>query len=120
MIGIGVFYLLCAWGFIAHFGSEKVTAAAEAETANLFSNVLTDFMGPFASDSDYRAGIHLRVRARHSERRRPLLLLSGSGRRHSEDVRKSTSETEFPIRCGDRDWNLMDCADCDSGNHLRI
>lgn len=48
VIGIGVFYLLCAWGFIAHFGSEKVTAAAEAETANLFSNVLTDFMGPFA------------------------------------------------------------------------
>ncbi|WP_415929322.1 APC family permease [Zhenpiania hominis] len=48
VIGIGVFYLLCAWGFIAHFGSAKVTAAAEAETANLFSNVLTDFMGPFA------------------------------------------------------------------------
>lgn len=48
VIGIGVFYLLCAWGFIAHFGAAKVTAAAEAESANLFSNVMAGFMGPFA------------------------------------------------------------------------
>ena len=48
VIGIGIFYLLCAWGFIAHFGANKVTAVAEAESANMFSNVMAEFMGPFA------------------------------------------------------------------------
>lgn len=48
VIGIGVFYLLCAWAFIAHFGAHNVTAAAEADQANLFSNVMAGFMGPFA------------------------------------------------------------------------
>ncbi len=48
VIGIGIFYLLCAWGFIAHFGANNVTAAAEADSANLFSNVMAEFMGPFA------------------------------------------------------------------------
>lgn len=48
VIGLGLFYLLCAWGFIAHFGAGKISAAAEAESANLFSNVMTEFLGPFA------------------------------------------------------------------------
>lgn len=48
VIGIGVFYLLCAWGFIAHFGAHNVTGAAEADQANLFSNVMSGFFGPFA------------------------------------------------------------------------
>lgn len=48
VIGIGIFYLLCAWGFIAHFGASNVTAAAEADPANLFSGVMAGFLGPFA------------------------------------------------------------------------
>ena len=48
VIGIGVFYLLCAWGFIAHFGASKVTAAAQADPANLFSGVMSGLIGPFA------------------------------------------------------------------------
>ncbi len=48
VIGIGTFYLLCAWGFIAHFGASEVTAAAEKDPANLFSGVMAEFMGPFA------------------------------------------------------------------------
>lgn len=46
VFGIGIFYLLCAWGFMIYFGSENVAAAAEADSANMFVNVLNNLIAP--------------------------------------------------------------------------
>lgn len=46
VIGIGIFYLLCAWGFMVYFGAENAGPAAEADSANMFVNVLSNLVAP--------------------------------------------------------------------------
>lgn len=43
--GIGVFYAVAAWAYLAFFGSDKAQAAAEANTGGLFTAAISDLMG---------------------------------------------------------------------------
>jgi amino acid transporter len=48
--GIGVFYAVAAWAFIAHFGSNKVQGAATSNNAGLFTSALTALTGKIVVD----------------------------------------------------------------------
>jgi amino acid transporter len=48
--GIGVFYAIAAWAFIAYFGADRVTAAAEADMAGLFTSTMIALVGSVVSD----------------------------------------------------------------------
>ena len=48
--GIGVFYAVAAWAYIAFFGAGQAQSAAEANTVNLFSDALTGMIGKTLAD----------------------------------------------------------------------
>ncbi|WP_248283948.1 APC family permease [Brevibacterium sediminis] len=48
--GIGVFYALAAWAYVAYFGSDRAQAAAEADTANLFTGSVDALLGKLFTD----------------------------------------------------------------------
>lgn len=48
--GIGAFYALAAWAYIAFVGSDNVQAAAEGNTVNLFFDSATVLLGKIFSD----------------------------------------------------------------------
>ncbi len=45
VVGIGLFYALAAWAFIAFLGPDNVQAAAESNTVNLFNDALQLWLG---------------------------------------------------------------------------
>ncbi|MFJ4210183.1 APC family permease [Paenarthrobacter sp. NPDC089675] len=48
--GIGVFYAVAAWAFIAFFGPDKIQAEAENNTVNLFNDALVGLVGRIFAD----------------------------------------------------------------------
>ncbi|MEU1953463.1 APC family permease [Nocardia rhamnosiphila] len=48
--GVGVFYAITAWAFVAYFGADKSAGAAQADTPNLFSSALTSLVGHIVYD----------------------------------------------------------------------
>jgi len=48
--GIGVFYAVAAWAYLAFFGSNTAQAAAEANTGGLFTSAVGELMGGTAVD----------------------------------------------------------------------
>ncbi|KAF0970950.1 APC family permease [Gordonia sp. YY1] len=48
--GIGVFYALAAWAYLAFLGADKAQAAAEADTAGLFNSAMLTLTGRVVSD----------------------------------------------------------------------
>jgi amino acid transporter len=50
VVGIGLFYAVAAWAFIAFFGPDKVQAAAETNTVNLFNDAVTGLVGKIFAD----------------------------------------------------------------------
>lgn len=50
VVGIGLFYAVAAWAFIAFLGPEKVQAAAETNTVNLFSDAVAALAGKIFAD----------------------------------------------------------------------
>lgn len=50
IIGIGVFYALAAWAYIAFFGADSARSAAEANTSALFNDALAGMVGKTFSD----------------------------------------------------------------------
>lgn len=50
VVGIGLFYALAAWAYIAFLGSDSAQAAAEANTVNLFGDALTSLIGKTFAD----------------------------------------------------------------------
>lgn len=50
VVGIGLFYAVAAWGFIAFFGADKVQVAAESGTVTLFTDALTGLLGRIVAD----------------------------------------------------------------------
>ncbi|MCX8454851.1 APC family permease [Paenarthrobacter ureafaciens] len=48
--GIGLFYAVAAWAFIAFLGPEKVQGEAESNTVNLFSDAATGLVGRIFAD----------------------------------------------------------------------
>ncbi|UOR01234.1 APC family permease [Leucobacter allii] len=50
VIGIGLFYAVAAWAYIAFLGSDSAQAAAEANTVNLFGDAVTGLIGKTFAD----------------------------------------------------------------------
>lgn len=50
VIGIGVFYAVAAWAYIAYFGAEKAQAAATDDTAGMFSTAMAGLVGGIVVD----------------------------------------------------------------------
>lgn len=50
VIGIGVFYALAAWAYIAFLGADDAQGAAEANTVNLFNDAATSLIGTIFAD----------------------------------------------------------------------
>jgi len=50
VVGIGLFYALAAWAFIAFLGPENVQAAAESNTVNLFNEAVGALVGKIFAD----------------------------------------------------------------------
>ncbi len=50
VIGIGIFYAVAAWAYIAFLGSDSAQAAAEANTVNLFGDAVTGLIGKTFAD----------------------------------------------------------------------
>ena len=50
VVGIGLFYAVAAWAFIAFFGPDKVQAAAETNTVNLFNDAVAGLVGKIFAD----------------------------------------------------------------------
>ena len=48
--GIGIFYAVAAWAFIAFFGADKIQAEAENNTVNLFNDALVGLVGRIFAD----------------------------------------------------------------------
>ncbi|WP_423183560.1 APC family permease [Arthrobacter sp. NyZ413] len=48
--GIGLFYAIAAWAFIAFFGPDNVQAAASSDTVNLFNNAVGALVGKIFAD----------------------------------------------------------------------
>lgn len=48
--GIGIFYALAAWAYVVYFGSEHAQAAAETDTANLFTGSVNALLGKVFTD----------------------------------------------------------------------
>lgn len=48
--GIGIFYAVVAWAFVAHLGKDSAKASAEANTGELFSTAVVDLMGRIVYD----------------------------------------------------------------------
>ncbi|MHC3004926.1 amino acid permease [Gordonia sp. GN26] len=48
--GIGIFYAVAAWAFLAFFGADKAQGAAEADTAGLFTSAMVTLTGRVVSD----------------------------------------------------------------------
>ncbi|BCW34625.1 amino acid transporter [Arthrobacter sp. StoSoilA2] len=48
--GIGIFYAVAAWAFIAFFGADKIQAEAENNTVNLFNDALVGLAGRIFAD----------------------------------------------------------------------
>lgn len=48
--GIGIFYAVAAWAFVAYFGADKAQAAAEADMAGMFNTAMVDLVGGIVSD----------------------------------------------------------------------
>lgn len=50
VVGIGLFYAVAAWAFIAFFGADKVQSEAENNTVNLFTDAVTGLAGKIVAD----------------------------------------------------------------------
>lgn len=50
VIGIGIFYAVAAWAYIAFLGSENAQVEAEANTVNLFNDAVTGMIGKTFAD----------------------------------------------------------------------
>ncbi|WP_120519845.1 APC family permease [Arthrobacter celericrescens] len=50
VIGIGLFYAVAAWAFIAFLGPDSVQAAAESNTVNLFNDAVAALAGKIFAD----------------------------------------------------------------------
>jgi len=50
VVGIGIFYAVAAWAYIAFLGADHVQAAAEANTVNLFNDGATALVGKIFAD----------------------------------------------------------------------
>ena len=50
VIGIGLFYAVAAWAFIAFFGPDKIQGEAKANTVNLFTEAVTGLVGKVFAD----------------------------------------------------------------------
>ncbi|MGF4041910.1 APC family permease [Paenarthrobacter nitroguajacolicus] len=50
VVGIGLFYALAAWAFIAFLGPDNVQAAAESNTVNLFNDAVAALVGKIFAD----------------------------------------------------------------------
>ena len=50
VIGIGLFYAVAAWAFIAFLGPDNVQAAAESNTVNLFNDAVAALAGKIFAD----------------------------------------------------------------------
>lgn len=50
VVGIGLFYAVAAWAYIAFLGSDSAQAAAEANTVNLFGDAVTGLIGKTFAD----------------------------------------------------------------------
>ncbi|MBU8867747.1 APC family permease [Paenarthrobacter sp. MMS21-TAE1-1] len=50
VVGIGIFYAVAAWAFIAFFGPDKIQAEAENNTVNLFNDALVGLVGRIFAD----------------------------------------------------------------------
>jgi len=48
--GIGIFYAVAAWAFIAFFGADKIQSEAANNTVNLFNDALVGLMGRIFAD----------------------------------------------------------------------
>ncbi|MFJ4028630.1 APC family permease [Paenarthrobacter sp. NPDC089989] len=50
VVGIGIFYAVAAWAFIAFFGADKIQAEASSNTVNLFNDALVGLVGRIFAD----------------------------------------------------------------------
>lgn len=50
VIGIGLFYAVAAWAYIAFLGADNAQAAAEQNTVNLFNDAVTGMIGKIFAD----------------------------------------------------------------------
>jgi amino acid transporter len=50
VVGIGVFYVVAAWGYVAFLGADRTQGAAQANTAGLFNNSAEQLVGAVFAD----------------------------------------------------------------------
>ncbi|MFK0003115.1 APC family permease [Paenarthrobacter sp. NPDC090520] len=50
VVGIGIFYAVAAWAFIAFFGADGIQAEASSNTVNLFNDALVGLVGRIFAD----------------------------------------------------------------------
>ncbi|MGV0806641.1 APC family permease [Mycolicibacterium setense] len=48
--GIGIFYAIAAWAFVAYFGADNARTAAQADMAGMFNTAMVDLVGTIVSD----------------------------------------------------------------------